>query len=147
MGHAPAGQHLFERLPFDELHHQVRSRTGLLNSHIVQSDHEWMGKFSDHARFAKESCPGFAAGKLRRKQFDCDLPVNQRIKSADHAALSAGAERFENLVASDLHASVPPHRFDGESDYVAGGKTENDARVLISKYFRTGSAGLDRFEA
>jgi len=75
---------------------------GLLDAHVVNVDDRRMREFADDAGFSKEVRAGITAGELRRKEFDGDKAVDERIVRADHTAVRAGAQSFENFVATDL---------------------------------------------
>ncbi len=54
------------------------------------------------ARFALKSLEGRrVAGKLRRKEFQRDVPAEARVFGSKHLAHAAAAKRFENFVVGD----------------------------------------------
>ncbi len=100
-------QHAVQRQAFNVFHHQIRSLSGLLDSHVVQGDHVGMGELANDASFAQKSIASFALSQIRRKNLDRDRATNHRVKTANHAAGGAYAESFEQLVSSDLHGDLP----------------------------------------
>src|SRR5260370_41962057 len=62
-----------------------------------------MGELADEARFVSEALACFGGGQFLWEKLDGDEAADQRIVGARHAAMGAGADDFENFVASDLH--------------------------------------------
>src|SRR5882757_8150428 len=85
-------------------------------------------------------CESFPTTRASRKKRD--RPVNHRIKSAHHAAVCAGSQGFQNLITSNLHACHPSDGLLPLARLRVRTPTKNEARVLISKYFRTGTFAL-----
>ena len=95
-------QYLVERLAFQILHHQVRGLSGFVDSHVMQSDDRRVRELPDDASFLKEALPGLATRQFGWEKFDGNLAADHWIVSARHPAVGAGADDFENCVASDL---------------------------------------------
>jgi len=62
-----------------------------------------MRELADDARFLNEALARFATGQFLGEQLDGHQAADHGIVGACHPAMSAGADDFENLVASDLH--------------------------------------------
>jgi hypothetical protein len=61
-----------------------------------------MGELADHAGLAKEAVARLTAGEFRGEELDGHGTINERVMSANDAAVGTRAEGFENLVAADL---------------------------------------------
>jgi hypothetical protein len=68
----------------------------------VNGDDGRVGELADDAGFAKEVIAGVTAGQLRGEELDGYGTVNEGIISPNDAAVRAGAEGFENLIAPNL---------------------------------------------
>src|SRR6267143_1038729 len=66
-----------------------------------------MGELANDARFLKEALACFALGQFLGEQLDGHQAADHGIVSACHTAMGAGADDFENFVASDLHERSP----------------------------------------
>lgn len=100
---AAFGENLFEGLPFNELHDKVRSGSRFLDTHVVQGNDGSMGELADDTRLTKKAVPSLATGEFRREKFNGHGAVDERIVAADDTAVSACADGFQDLVATDLH--------------------------------------------
>jgi hypothetical protein len=108
IGNTALGDHFFERLAFHQFHDQEWNLCGLLDAHVVDSDDRGMRELADDAGFPKEAIARFTASEFRGEKFDGDETVDERIMSADNTATGAGADRFEDLIASDLQGEWSP---------------------------------------
>jgi hypothetical protein len=93
---------------FDELHDQVRRGSRFLNTYVVKGDKRRMTELADNASFPKKAIAGFAAGEFGGEQLYRERAVNERVITADDAAVGACADSFKDLVAADLHGERAP---------------------------------------
>src|SRR5262249_44237723 len=92
-----------ERLPLEELHHQIGGRGGLVDANVVQGDDGRIRELADYPRFLEESPSSVAVCQPGREEFDGHMPADQRVEAAHHGAMRALADRIDNLVATDFH--------------------------------------------
>jgi len=60
----------------------------------------------DDARFLKKTLSSFAAGPIPWEQLDGDQAARSLDRGHAPHGMSAAADNFENLVASDLHGDL-----------------------------------------
>jgi hypothetical protein len=102
-------QALGQRLPFQQLHHQVmelllpwRSLRGRGVADVVQRADVGMVQRGDGLRLALEALANLlVAGQHRGNQLDGDIAIQARIARAMDLPHAAGAERAEDLVGSE----------------------------------------------
>jgi hypothetical protein len=65
-----------------------------------------MGELADDASFLNETLPGRAVSQFLWEKLDGYQAANQGIVGTRHAAVSASADDFKNLVSSDLQVDL-----------------------------------------
>src|SRR5262252_1744133 len=91
-----------------------------------------MRELAEDARLAQKAIAGLAAGEFREEKLYGHRAVNQGVITADHPARSPCADRFEDLVTSDLQ--------DGGSSVAPGTPAANLHRITWSARHGSGAA-------
>jgi hypothetical protein len=95
----------FERLPFQQLHHQVVG--ALVMADVVHRADVRVVQARNGSRFALESFPALRIpGHARWQNFDRHYATQPRVACAIHLTHPASAERGLNLVRAELRAWI-----------------------------------------